>query len=682
MFDQPVDQPMVGAVLDEPAQSMGMDQPAEAGKQRTADAPEHDKADTRWWWDETSHVPLFTAACKQYDLDLLTLHGGSATELQDEVMVQTFLTYRMVQQSVSFLLATPPKMQFKPHRQAKGNQGKIGADPELAAFADTCEVALEQHLKEAGFAETLEDFTWNGLSFSASILKVTFQSDYASDAVTEQRLPDAQDNEARLRYLAEALAAGVFSESDAAYHEMQAETAALQGSEPEVWEGLVVENVPLKNFRVARNVTSFAHLYGADWMAHDLYWSCGDVLSKWQHLHRDDLSGATLYHVDSAANYQPMQKPNKQMSGAGPEDDKILLVREVWDRLSGRVIVLVEGVEVAVDEYIPTKGPNQFFPFVLWTATKEYETWYGRSIAHSLEKTQRRVDRKRTQEELARPRSRPRWAFDAGAMEQTEVDNLNDAEPDSITPVKHNAKDLADAFFPLVTNGGFDPAHFDTMSDYQEAEQAANIPRQALGSTGSAKFAVEVEAAAAGQNASASRLRRTFGTALERLGQVCMELLIWNARPEVIRLVASDQAVWPDDVQDRLRLLRGLSPTVTISYDSALDRQQKIEGIRGLVELAKASGQQLPLGPLARIFCKAVKLDDEGIDEVLAPDPREVTSQLAHLMQEEPDKFDPEVLAALASMGQEAGQRAQAAAMQHLSQQTPQQRSAPAQPAA
>ncbi len=627
------------------------------------DAPEHARSSASAWWKITEQAPGYQEMCEQYERDRETLAGGSEQDRKDPEKTQHFSVYRNAAQTVAFLLASPPESKLTARRQAKGlNRGSVGANEELAAFADTCETALEKLQEEAGWTGTRETWCWRGITFQASFLRVTWQEKYTQDPLTTGRNPDSQDNIQRMRYLLEMLDSGDIDADSAEAHEPEILSSSVGVGEIAQWRGVCIESIGLARVRVAGNVQSPDQFYHANWISIDHWKTVAEVLARNPQLKREDLRGANGYLLNGTL-YQPINSDQDRSANPRPvqevalKDSDYLRVREIQVRTDQKVIELCEGLPVALREYVREDAPGQFYDLVMWVANFNEGTWYGKSFAQLQDKVQRRIDRKASDEDRDRFKSRPRWAVDSAVPDAAGIaKKVDESAPGDVIPFPISAEKAADAFFPLWSNGSFRSEDYDRSEDYRIGESLASIPRQSTGTTGDAKFATEVEVAAAGQNAAATKLQRTWAEAMARSDRIMVELLIHHADAPLIQLLAGPYAFWPQDVQRRRDLLRGLTPTVSITYQGLLDRQRAQESISRLVELAKSQGRTLPWEPLIRLWAKAARLE-QSIDELVTPDAVQAIAVAAQALEDPNQQIPHDALAALAAMGQEAQQR-------------------------
>jgi hypothetical protein len=651
-----------GAVVTTTDAVTGTQVQTQVEKQRADDQPDREYEWVKSWWGLTGSSPAYTAAMERHQIQRALVEPSAAEEL-DGTKVLSRTIYRNAQQQVSFLLSSDPEVTWKARPQARGlgpNDAPVDADPKLDAFSDTVGVVVNACLDECSWPMTREQWAWDGLLWDAAILKVSFQQEFAADELTDTRNPDSQDNLARIRYLNELIDSGQADQDSPEARELATLAAQAGAGELPVWEGIIVETVDLSRFRVSPDVTGPERFYQGAWYSEDFFWPVSDVLTKFEKIHRDDLRGSEVAVYDIGDDGQAIKRAAAKNNDAGLQDTDTLLVREIYDCRNQRRIVLIEGIRFPVVDVPYEAGPSQRSPYIMWQANpRRNGSWYGNGLAHLLGKVQIRVDTKRSDEERHRRKARPRHAYDAAAMDENDIERINDCEEDEMVPVKTGARELKEAIFTIDGRHPFDSTSYDDSKDQREAEQISGIMQEAVGGNAQRDFSSQVHAAASGQNANGIRVRRVFAEALERVYQVAAELVVQRASPQTIQILAGERAFWPEELQDRELMLRRILPKVGITYDGPGVRSQKAQLIVQLMELANAAGQPIDFTAGAKLLAR-VSGSGLPLDELIQPDPNALAKQLAEAMQKRPEMVQPGTLAAIAGMGQEAAQRAMA----------------------
>lgn len=567
------------------------------------------------WWDETDDLPQFDGAVRASEACIQALFpawwspkdpmkGRKPTPQKvkrDTLEVQQPHAYLTLLQTVAMVAPEDHIARWTPQRRLRSMDGgpKVSArDRYTRQYSRTLSKVAEEYAREANMQEVVESWMLHAGAFPMAILKIFFQRDLHGDAIGETGRRDEQDTRGRLRVLLEDYARGVFDDADPRMIELRQLMGAVGGkSTVEVQTGIVVENVPVTQFRFAPGAWSPITIYDTPWMAHDVELTDEEIRSRfpfrmvkqagaapaqpaqapaaagqsaapaapapaaergcacdaagneWSGVHPDDLEGGTKTTPKQRGDAirtmrdRPSESAHKgTKSGRRPTGRR--LVREVWSKRDLRVYVLVEGVPYVVHSYVPERTPAQWYPFVVVVGNEFPGQPYGVSDVELMKDAQDRKNRKRTDEEKSRWLSLPRMLYNSQTQDEKEVAKISATEPGTLSGVKINGTEgFAKDFWELKHT--HIPAAFDTMPEDQDMRAAARLPEQALGVTGNADFSSEVQVAAQGAAVAVQARQARFRRALERAYDVIGQILAWELTPEDVKECVGDEAVWP-----------------------------------------------------------------------------------------------------------------------------------------
>ncbi len=493
---------------------------------------------------------------------------------ETERQVRTPLAFLNNQQNVAQAVPETHDPKWKPDEKA--NPEEIGTDPNQKRFANSIRSVTKKYVRDAHHQEVLESWVADAHHFPMGVLKVHFERNLEGEPLKQGVEQDGQDNLARIKQLSEDIARGHITKDDARAVELADLLAGMgQAGEIEVREGLVIENLDLRRVRFPY-VAALEHLYSAPWISHEedqakkrlraLYpykvtkTDQGGNPVEWTGIHPEDLDSATPCANGAARKRHLSEMRDRSASGMSSkrdtserekDDNTKLLVREVWDRESGYVLVFVEGVPYPAAKWKPTKTPAQWYPFIFLVLNRVFGQVTGIADSELQADTQARIHRKQTDEEVARWKSMPRGFIDSTMMDETEQKAAVQSEPFCFKPLKLGGKgiEMMIKTFQWV----FNKEWFNRSDDHVDLQRTAALPQQATGVTGgpnAPSFAKEVEVAAAGNAVSSNfrnnRIRRT----LERFYDVCAQILLWEVDQDAA-LAVDDTVFWPTIYSDR-----------------------------------------------------------------------------------------------------------------------------------
>lgn len=637
----------------------------------------------REWWQRTAETADFDSAVKQTEKDLETIEGGTVEETSDDAEITVNHAYRNAIQTVALTVPDMQSVKWKPREEVEPLPGmavpaevmqRRRRQQGLAAVV----TILFHRFAELGFVqEKVEAYVQDSVHFRMSIFKTWFQRDLGTDPIGEERLPDEQDLIAKARVLVELYDRGEFTQSDARYAQMRECLNSIGKTELDVRRGIVVELVPLRQYRCDPAVTGPEHHHTAAWERNDVLYTRDEVLAKWPHIGVDDLTNAKVYAVDETgravrqAREQQTTTTREIMSARNlpdmqPKGDDWLLCAEIYDYQTNTRLVLVEGLEFPAVEEPIVAGPTGMSPFVILVENRRPRSLYGFSDTELQAKTQRQRNRLRSQEEDSRRNAQPRWAYDPAAINDAKVIKaIETAAPWSMIPVPIAKGSIKDAIFPLAGNHEHNPQDFDDSKLAREQDKMAMLPEQATGVTGTANFSSEVQVAAAGANALARYRQTRILRALKRLYDKIAQLILLNVPQELaVRYCGPLAAVfYPAQPMDRREIYDCLEIEVEIALDKQLDYARRADSLAKFIDVLAKAGVQLDRDTAAKLLGKFMGIDEAK--DLVQPDPNDLVGRLMQAMQEKPETLAPEALAALIQLGQFAQQQA----LQQLAQQ-------------
>lgn len=689
----PSGDPAVSVALAADAGVLAEDRPQEP-------TPDELRAMVQHWWAKTSETADFTQAVDQSDEDMATLKGvdpkkGNAQAQRDDgAEVTTNHIYRNGIQTVAMCVPETHAVRWEPREMAEplpgepANQMVQQIKRQARGLGNVMGILARRYTEEINFQEKVEAWVQDSCHFRIAVLKVMWQASYADDQVASERLADEQDNLARLRYLLEQFHRGEFTKSDWQWQEIRQLMESAGKVQVSVRTGLLVEEVPIDQFRIDPRVTGPEHVSSAEWMRHDVLMTRAEVLSKWPDINPDDLGHAFVYAIDESGRRVKKNASDRtanraqagmrtidarQADARNVRDDDLVLVAEIHDATSNQVLVLVEGLEYPATQYAPERTVEGFFPFVILVLNRVPGSLYGVSDTELQAKSQAAANRLMTAAETARKAAQPRFVYDTTQMDAKDAQRIASGEPWEMIALNLAGKDIRQAIMPLVGNHEFVASEYDPGMHMENMRRMAALPEQALGVTGVAKFSSEVQTAAAGASILAKYRQARITRALTRLYDMVGQLLLWNVGPDAAVKLAGPLAAqyWPAQPPARQVIYELLSVKVKVSLDADLDRAKRAENQAKLFQAAAQLGVRVPATSAAKLFASA--LGEEEAAELFQPDPNLLIGDLAQAIQRGgPGALAPEAMAALAQLGAMAQQQMMSMPQAGRQPQTPQ----------
>ena len=701
------------AVLDGAAPAMAGEDPAavvELAVEVGAASPERPREEVapevralvRHWWERTSETADFQAAVERQGKDVLAIDGGSTQQKANAATCTVQHIYRNAIQAVAMLVPPESGYRWKPWEVAEPLPG-MTEPPELTQWRQRTQglgnvvTALWRRFgKKSCLQEKIEAWVQDAVHHRVAILKIWWQSDLAHDPVSAERLPDEQDQLARLRVLIERFDHGDFHQGDAPYQQMRDLMRSLGVSELDVHRGLVVETVPLGQYRIDPAVTGPEHKAQAAWERQDILMTRDQVLEKWDHIAPDDLQEALTYDVDEQGRWIKRAQEERTSTNrsvqpndvglratGGLQGDDWLLVAEIYDYGTNTRFVLVEGLAYPAVEEPLVRQPSGNSPFVVLVLNRRSGCFYGFSDTELQDKLQDARNRLRGDEEAAREDARPRWAYNPAVInDQKVIQAIQTAKGGDMVPVPVGpAEDLTKAILPLTGNHEFNPVEFDDSKLAREQDKMAMMPEQALGVTGSAEFAEEVKAATAGGNALARYRQTRINRALAILADKAAQLILLHCPQELaIRLAGPMAAIfYPPQPLDRQTIYEGLDLEVEVALDRQLDTDKRMRLLVQWAEIMQKMGVRFDAQTAGAMLGRLLNMGEDAKGLILA-DPNDLVARLMAAIQEGKIPLAPKTMAALAEAGAMAQQQLAAAMAQQAAERAA--RGAPAGPPA
>lgn len=505
-------------------------------------------------------------------------------------------------------------------------QPTTAVDPTLTGFGDTLKICQRDLLDEAKWIEKLQAWVQDSDTYPLGILKSTFRREYQSASLNPNPVDrDESDGVSAVQALLEQYARKDFDQNDARFEQLKQGLRSLQEkARISRWFGNDLQLIPLDAFGVMEDATDIVNIYDASAMFHDALVTGDELLKRHPFRQGDDgntygilpeeLNSATPWDTNnsstdpgaknrSSRNKQltaPSATPLNVASTAGTTGvdprKRQYLVREIWSKRDRTVYTLIRGLDHYIDLYVPQKRSEQWYPFYVLAANRVPTEVYGASSVELKRDIQARMHRKRTDEEKARYLALPRGIYNRSAFtDEKEVVKLQDIQPGQLRGINFGSQSKID---DLVQWWSYDfkPESFNTIKDEQDLDLMGSLPVQALGQTGSARFATEVSVAANGSQIATQFRKANIKRAVDNLLQCNAEELLQELTRDEVQLMAGAFATWPelyDEVEAAKILEDAQSRAMQVAAQSVMLQVQQTVLSGQPVPTAQAVGAQI-----------------------------------------------------------------------------------------
>lgn len=586
---------------------------ANRGAQRKVDIsqprpeiPERVKAKVQCWWADTDNLSqranalfefreanktLFPARFDQTDPNRGRLQQERKVG-RDKRRVNISRIYRDTLQTVALTIPDDLDYSHVPVPQAEPPSDPLlpttnALNPITPTFGKTMTIVSKTLLNEANLIPKAQAWVQDACTYPAAILKFCFRREF-STSYLHQTPPDqdTSDAAARLESLVQQYASKVFDANDARFQQMLDLVKSLQqNSRLTRFFGIDLQLLPLDSFGISEDVADLVNVYDAAFMFQDVLKTGDDLLAEFPYkgeidetgnsfgIREDELGNCEVWNKDSSStdpngaqsrsrssSLKTMKVPGQSLNKDGKTDPRAqkYLVREVWCKRERTVYTVVRGLNHFLSKRIPQKTSQRWYPFAVLAPNRVPTELYGASDLELKRDIQDRTNRKRTDEEKARWLSLDRGVYNTQIIDGKESVKLGDIPPGQLRGVNFGSTTVKIDDVVKMFSYQLKPEAFDTTKDERDMDMMGALPVQALGQTGVANYAAEVETAVQGA-AVAVKLRQTIiRRELEAMLTSIDEILLQEITPEEARLIAGPYAFWPQvyDEQEAAQIMQ------------------------------------------------------------------------------------------------------------------------------
>jgi hypothetical protein len=595
--------------------------------------PDQLKDWTRKWWMETSPSPERTEALEQYKLDYATLFpekemtaqglrgkkAGAKRSRKDNREVMTPRVYQYSLQTQALLcpgdlsIKIEARDEIPPMGGMPKTAGTKSRDPYLEQFARTIDDRLSRHYDECAMMPTLRDFSRHCVWFQAGVIKLGYQREIGDSGLVGNRLPDAQDDLQYFQYLLLCYLRGDFDKTDADFQTLvHLKETIADSHEIDVYQNLIAENIPLTRFIWDPQVKSGPGMRNAKWQGDEFVMTGAEILSQWPYkpkpdgtwegVHEDDLKHSSVYDragtlIEEAEsrkvrNTEQFDSGSKRQRESDPIEDRCFLVREVWAACEGkRVFWLIDGLDYPARNWRPKRQHGFWYPYFTHVLNPQPGSWLGRSDTQQQGPVQDRINRKKSDQEIARWLSMGgRGVADVSQVDGKVIDDIRNLSPGEILKANLQGEDIRKALMWLEVP--YFKEAFETTDDEADERLTHRMPSAAMGVTDAKTTATAINAATQGSNIAFQDRQSEFNMFLSAFVQASAEIVILEDRPEDVRSESGPHALWPKVFGDKE------AQKIKAEIEKRVN-DQVTEQVQATIYEAQMSGSVAGLDPVA-----------------------------------------------------------------------------------
>jgi hypothetical protein len=437
---------------------------------------------------------------------------------------------------------------------------------------------------------------------------------------------------------------------------IELETSLSNRLEVALRKGLAVDFMSSEDVQVSLDVRSVADYPNAGWIANAIYRPISALGSMFPRLTEADVKKAKCYYQRRVKDLTPLAD---QVRLTGLADSSIRAeeaeqytagerhgtengiafgkVIEVWDRNTGHVRTLIDGVDRwAKEPYQPDYPTTRFFPYFMIAFYPVDGARHPQSLSNRLAKLQDEYASTRSSLRLTRQRAVPGTLFNSSAVDEEAARKIERSQHQEFIGLKptNPEQPLRDLFTEKPIAVG-DMRLFDTSAIISDMERISGVQEALQSTTSVEKTATEAEFQQAGFASRTTADRDVLEDVLTEFAQYTAELAISALDGKDAERIAGAGAYWPHGMS-----IDDLLTMVEVKIEAGTTGKPKSKGDR------EAWGVVLPLIKETMLQVReALVIGDQPMADALIA----VLQETLNRMGDETDvsRFVPQLPAAL-----------------------------------
>ena len=400
--------------------------------------------------------------------------------------------------------------------------------------ARTAEALIQQEFVDnAQLKKNMKACLRSTLTTGCGWLMVTYQSNFETDPIQQNRMNDAQDNVARIDEINRQLNDGQGSKEDLT-NELRLQTehveAALQGErELYVQQGIVIDRIQSEDIFILDN--SVYEL--GDYVR-------ASAIARRIHMTREDYK--TKFHKDITENCRAYKLDGELVRDGSTENDDMMRVYEVWDKSTGKVFTFADGAsEWAIAPWAPNPVGERFYPFFEIDFNPVDGEYHPLSDVEMLADIQAEYHLLRTQENQARAKNNPRYGLsrqgDLSAQDATTYIKVLQVPGSDMEWVGFDipAEQPISNFIQQLPAPQYNQSMWDPSKAFRDLEMATGAGDAARGTINKAKTATEAEIMSMGLQSRMAERQDIIEDAMAEMTRYVLQLFLQVMTPEMVQ---------------------------------------------------------------------------------------------------------------------------------------------------
>lgn len=446
------------------------------------------------------------------------------------------------------------------------------------AFADTLTLVVNRLWKDAKLKKTARRFLRSALSVGPGWFKGLMFSEKKPDPQMAAQLRDMQTSLEQLQGLQKQLSYEGFASAEDRDLKIAETQEIIKGMGPKLEkvmrQGMHVDFVPAEQMTVWLDVAYTEDYLNAGALAEDIFVPKSQLCERFSRLTEDDIKTAASYYQrktgneaqaqnnpenDSATEGQYTKDTSQYGTGGDSKQFDYAKVIEVWDRRTGMIKTMVDGVKKwAVEPYPPPQVTTRFYPYFRLALFEVDGQRHPQSLSWRLHKLQDEYSAARSNQRLTRERSVPGIIFNAGMLAKEEVRKVTDAVHQEFIGINTTDPNMpAEKLFAQKANGTYDPRIFDTTPIVADMAKVSGVQEPQQGAANPEITATQAQIEQSGFRSRTGTDRDTLEGVFLDFAQYSSECSIQAITSEYAQRIAGPAGFWPVgmDVQDILTLV-------------------------------------------------------------------------------------------------------------------------------
>ncbi len=514
---------------------------------------------TRKWKNDYKAIKAAREYVKGRSNTLSDIIGPDGNHLASTQTHNANIVYSTLQALMPYLYAKNPEVMVRPTTQADPET----TDYERAAlFSDTLEIILNRSLREADLKRTAKQAIRDVQTSRVAVVKVGYQTDYYRDPIVYRRIEDMQKKMAELRGNAEQMddTENTEEDKDALNQQMENQIKALQAKVEVVRaEALIIDPIPIDDFRIDPNIDNLIRYREAKWMAHASYLEPTELQAKFEGTDNDDVKKFNKYARNAAGIPERMgHELAAEFTTGQPDEDtelvELCLVWEYWEKTSNTVYNWAEGGEDWLREpHQPELLGQRWFPFfVLGFNWMDSSVEFPTSDVELLENLGREYDSIRRQGFAHRKLSKPHFIADKSRIgDKADIESFSVSTLGEVTLINAGGQDPNSVFRP-AEQPPYNPQVYDTTNIRTDIEMQSGLGDAQRGTVMRAKTATEATIQQDGLGSRTDDKRDEVEDWITDMAKYAAEVLIQSMTLQRAMRIAGPRAFWPEIKREEL----------------------------------------------------------------------------------------------------------------------------------